>query len=118
MRRGRATPIQVDDGSCRRQVDRASGKGRHGDEILPTDDFRSGIRKTDLPRAVQEFGVHAAQTEQEVHSTAVAILDFEQPRNRFVRVTARDSGLLARLDERMSKRLRFADMQYHDRVCI
>jgi hypothetical protein len=48
----------------------------------------------------------------------VAILDFGQPRNRVVRVTARESRLLARLDERLSKRLRFADLQYHDRVCI
>jgi hypothetical protein len=45
--RSSAPPIQVDDDSHIRQVDRAAGKGLHSDETLTTDDFQSGVRKTD-----------------------------------------------------------------------
>ena len=51
-------------------------------------------------------------------SIAVAILDFEQPGNRVVCVAGSDSSLIALLDERLSKSLRLADLQCHDRICI
>ena len=65
--------------------------------------YQSGIRKSDLPRAVQEFGVPAAQTEQEIDSIAVGIRDFKQTGNRVVCVADPDGGFVARLDEALRR---------------
>jgi hypothetical protein len=68
--------ILVDDWTPIRLIDRTAGERLQGDEVLPTDDLQDRFREPDLPRAVQKFGVHAAQADQEIDVVTVAVPDF------------------------------------------
>ena len=72
------------------------------------------IREPDLPRAVQKFGVHTAQPDQEIDAVTVVVPDFKQSRDRIIGIADPEIGLVTRLGEGLPQGLRLANLQCHD----
>ena len=75
-------------------------------------------REPDLPRAVQQFRVHAAQADQEIDAVTVAVPDFEQSRDRVIGIADPEICIETLLGEGPPQRLRLANLQRHDSVGI